>query len=218
MPTLGEVTLGECEVSGMLASPSTLRARCSRSDRACVINRASKPHVLVAVNSHWSRLCGYGPTEAVGKSPSELLHGSCTDHTKAGTFAETLRQHGSATVTLINYTKLGRPFVHRIRSERVTENGTDYYLTESYEEEDASIAEAVLSKAGLPTAVRSELGNFGRAWSVALVLIALLFSLANSYAASAIKLKEATTLSYDGYVIQDPYFFSVFDHGLPLVG
>jgi len=220
MPSLQEVTLGEVQVSGMLASPSALRARCSRSDRACVVNRATAPFGLVAVNSHWTSLCGYAPSEAIGKSPSALLHGAQTDKAKASHFTTTLMKCGSASVTLINYTKLGRPFVHRIHAEKIVENGYEYFVTESLEEDDDVISDAVLQNAGLQTAVRSEMSTMGIAFVLAFALIFALFLLSDTYAAAAMRHNSGGSASskYDGYEIQDPYFFSVFDHGLPLVG
>ena len=71
-----------------------------------MINRGVKPCEVAAVNPHWSWLCGYSQSEAVGKTPTTLLHGGGTDQAKAQAFAKTLESANTASVTLVNYTGL----------------------------------------------------------------------------------------------------------------
>ncbi|EOD32713.1 hypothetical protein EMIHUDRAFT_364329 [Emiliania huxleyi CCMP1516] len=87
---------------------------------------------IVAVNSAWTRLCGFSANEALGSSP-KLLQGPKTDTREARAFAEACRL-GSASTTLTNYRKDGSPFTHRIRSRRVLDaSGRVYYLSEGRE-------------------------------------------------------------------------------------
>ena len=99
-----------------LLTPTSLRARCARSEFACVITRGDAPFSIAACNPRWSWLCGWSQSEALGKSPSQLLHGPGTDISKASAFAAQL-QHGAktASVTLVNYSRIGMPFVHKVR-------------------------------------------------------------------------------------------------------
>jgi len=100
---------------------------------------------IVACNQKWNRLCGYPPEEALGKKPS-ILQGEGTSKSKASDFAAQIYATGTATVKLVNYTKLGRAFVHCLRTRRVTDvdTGTAYYVTESHEETDMAIQRAML--------------------------------------------------------------------------
>ena len=218
MPTLLDVTLGNDPTEeGKPFAPQSLRARCASSKHACVINRGVKPYEVAAVNPHWSWLCGYSQSEAVGKTPTTLLHGGGTDQAKAQAFAKTLESANTASVTLVNYTRLGTPFVHRIHATKVVESGEVWFVTESEEEEDESVAQAILRSAGV-SLVRAEAPRFALAWAAALALLLLVFHVMNTLAAASVAYQSNPNKSYDGYFMQDPYFFSVFDHGLPLVG
>lgn len=222
MPTSGDVMLGHAgnmPKQGSVLSAS-LRRRCALSSSACVVNRGVAPFDIIAVNSNWSWLCGYSAQEALGKTPA-LLHGPGTDKIKARSFTSTLESGaGMANMTLINYSKGGTPFVHRIHSEKVKdENGETFFVTESAEEDDPSVMKAVFRKAGISIAdrMRSDAAGMFRAFLVALLLIIAFFAIANATASSSIESREKPAV-YDGFIINDPYFFSVFDHGLPLVG
>lgn len=83
--------------------------------------------------SHRSQQCGYQPEDALGRSPSELLHGERTDQHEACKFTQQLHQTRKASTTLINYRRDGQPFVHHIRSELLQDpnTGEAFFVTES---------------------------------------------------------------------------------------
>jgi len=118
----------------------------STSPKAVIVTDIGS-NKIVACNSKWNQLCGYEPEEAFSTTP-KVLQGEGTSMHKAGEFAARVAATGVASVKLINYTKLGRAFVHCLRSCRITDpdTGTAYYFTESYEETDAAIQKAMLKR------------------------------------------------------------------------
>jgi len=128
----------------------------TQSQDACIISTADEPFEIVALNKRWSRQCGYGCEETLGRTPKELLQGEHTDAAKAKLFTERLIKDGTARVTLINYKKslLGnrRPFFHRIVSRLITDysNGKSYYVTESKEHADPVVTRVLQYRAQLP--------------------------------------------------------------------
>ena len=135
-----------------LTSSSNIRAALLGSNKACVINRAHSPFEVVAVNGRWSSLCGYSPDEALGSTPKHLLAGEHTDPIKAHNFAHRCTESpDGARVTLINYTKHGRPFIHKIKLKLFTDPDLheSFYITESCEEHDAGVVRALCSRAKL---------------------------------------------------------------------
>ena len=108
--------------------------------------------------------------------------------------------------------------MHKITGTKVIENGSTWFVTASEEEQDAVVANAVLNSAGVSLA-RAEAFGFVMSWVAALGLLLLTFALMDTLAAWATQQRvEQSGMWYDGFLITDPYFFSVFDHGLPLVG
>ena len=106
-------------------------ARSSKS--AVLVTEAAEPFSIVGCNSVWSNLCEYAPEECMGRSP-KLLQGPGTDQAAAEQFATQCEVDGQARVTLINYTKHGRRFLHRLNSVRVHEDtGKSFYVTLSSE-------------------------------------------------------------------------------------
>jgi len=114
-----------------------------RAHRAVVVCKAEPPFSIVAVNTEWSSLCGYSAAEALGCT-TKLLQGSLTNYEKASKLAADLQANGQARTTLINYTKSGCAFVHKLACDLVvTKDGSSYYLTESEEVKDASVVAAI---------------------------------------------------------------------------
>lgn len=106
-------------------------ARSSKS--SVLVTEASEPFAIVACNSVWSNLCEYSPEECMGRSP-KLLQGPGTDQAAAEQFATQCEVDGQARVTLINYTKRGRRFLHQLNSVRVhSDTGESFYVTFSSE-------------------------------------------------------------------------------------
>ena len=54
-------------------------------------------------------------------------------------------------MTIINYTRGGREFVHKIRARKITDDGREYYLTESCEVRGTAITNAICARARLPS-------------------------------------------------------------------
>ena len=122
-------------------------------------------------------------------------------------------------VTLLNYTKFGRPFVHRIRAEKIMEDGQTFFVTESCEEDDIGIAMAVRHKSGLPRySVRSAIFDLTIALLVATGLVLVLLHVSNTLAAFALRARDSSFDRYAADAYDGAYLFSVFDNGLPLVG
>jgi len=112
--------------------------------------RSAKPAILVdpdskivAANGAWRSLCGYPGDKAINETP-KVLHGPATDKTKATDFASSLLQHGSARMTIVNYTRLGAPFCHRIHCERRQGAQGSYYFTCSNEVTNTAIRRAMI--------------------------------------------------------------------------
>jgi len=112
--------------------------------------RSAKPAILVdpdskivAANGAWRSLCGYPGDKAINESP-KVLHGPATDKTKATDFASSLLRAGSARMTIVNYTRLGAPFCHRIHCERRQGAQGSYYLTCSNEVTNTAIRRAMI--------------------------------------------------------------------------
>jgi len=102
---------------------------------------------IIAVNAAWSALCGFAPEDALGKTP-RILQGEMTSKTKARHFAREVHTAGQSCIRakLVNYTKSGRPFVHCLQTRRVMDDrsGREYFVTESHEETDPIISNAML--------------------------------------------------------------------------
>ena len=81
---------------------------------------------------------------------------------------------------------------------------------------------AARETAGVQTAVRSDLFDmaiaFGTAFVLAFALIFTLFVLFNTSAAAAMRHSHGSSSNSKYGEIWDPYLFSIFDHGVPLVG
>lgn len=161
-----------------MRSPSY--AGCANSEWACVANKATPPFELIAVNSAWTDLCGYPASEALGRSPKELLHGAATDAKKSKEFTARLEKASGLPchVTLINYTKRGNPFAHVITSELVRDSktGEAFYITESCAEQDVQVVGALFRKAHLADPVWSGEAGVLLALVCSSVLIASLFA------------------------------------------
>lgn len=125
---------------------SNLPERLQKCPGPVIVTQASEPFEIVACNSAWSKLCGFQPEDALGKDPS-ILQGPQTNHKKAKHFAAELLREGHAASTLVNYTKFGRPFVHRLNASAIVDSvsGKKYFVTESREERRASIRNVLLS-------------------------------------------------------------------------
>ena len=103
--------------------------------------------------------------------------------------------------------------LRQIRSTAVVEEGRTWYVTESGAEEDAAVQKAILRNAGVSLA-RAEAFGFTVSCICAFVLVAIMFTLMNHLPQG----EAVSSLSSDGFLRHDSYFFSVLDHGLPLVG
>ena len=152
-----------------LCAGSALRDRL-QSDRPCVINSAEPPFEVLGLNSAWSQLCGYTPEEALGKDPKQLLHGEQTDRTKTKEFTARLQAEGEARTTVVNYSRGGRPFLHRLHTSRVVDptSGTSYYVTASDEVVDPALVSTIHDRRSLlrrPEQLRLTLG-----WAVEILL------------------------------------------------
>lgn len=111
--------VGEVEWLSSEIRPKTLRL-CNilaETKEPAILTSASAPFHIVATNRAWREMCGFG-TDAIGKTPS-ILQGELTDMKKAAIFRRALGEHGSARTTLVNYTKDGRAFVHKLKSTKM---------------------------------------------------------------------------------------------------
>mmetsp|Transcript_45796 Transcript_45796/g.97874 ORF Transcript_45796/g.97874 Transcript_45796/m.97874 type:complete len:364 (+) Transcript_45796:146-1237(+) len=102
---------------------------------AIVTQTSDGEDLIVATNSSWRHLCGFGAEEALGCSP-KILQGTKTDLMAATQFRNELLAKGTASITLINYTKSGREFVHELHSRTIVDDATGYTynITESLEQ------------------------------------------------------------------------------------
>jgi PAS domain S-box-containing protein len=233
MPSLSDATFGLDtsvvygeDIDLTSTENAALRTRLSSSQTPCVLNKAVEPFDLVAVNAPWTRLCGYEACEAIGKSPVELLQGDKTDTSKAHAFTSKLMNGKPATMTVLNYSKRGRAFVHRIHSEAVTDaaSGETYFLTQSCEEQDPAVSRAVREKAGLPRVSAMDVVQAHTyAVLMALLLIALVLETLNMLATASVAVYGTPVVVapppsegswYDGFWMSDTYFHD----GMPLVG
>ena len=136
----------------------SLCAEMGVSSRAVIVSETCSPGKIIACNEAWAQLCGFTPDEAIGSTP-KILQGKETSLKKARQYAtEVLSNaffsegHGfasrqaAARAKLVNYTKHGRPFVHCLRTWRVRDEdtGEEYFVTESHEEDDEAIEQAML--------------------------------------------------------------------------
>jgi len=127
---------------------STLTDRLTTSTPAILV-QTDAPWRVVACNQKWEQLCGYSAQEACGQPPS-LLHGPCTDKALTEGHRTACVTEGAARMLIVNYTKGGRPFAHRVHSQLVEDgSGVRYFLTES-SEECGEAARAALKAAKAP--------------------------------------------------------------------
>jgi len=121
-------------------------------------------------------------------------------------------------MTIINYTRGGREFVHQIRARKIMDDGREYYLTESCEVRGTAITDAICARARLPS-VRPP-------WHEELLLVVLW-----AVGLGVVMWHCITTLSKDSDwslppsgTIRDravsPFLMplSAFDHGMMLIG
>ena len=166
-------------LSPFAVSLSLFFTGCASSQKACVASKAVAPYELIAVNSAWSELCGYPASDALGKTPKQLLHGEATDAVKSKEFTKRLQTKAPGSpcsVTLINYTKGGSPFAHLIASELVQDaDGQKYFITESCKEPDAQVRRALFLKARLADPMWSGPAGLLIAFASAIMLILAMF-------------------------------------------
>lgn len=95
---------------------------------------ADSPFRIMSVNQAWTDLCGFTESEAISCTP-KLLQGPCTDTQKTARHVDELKNHGQASMTILNYAKGGRAFAHQVKSRRVVDerDGATYFITESSE-------------------------------------------------------------------------------------
>ena len=143
------------------------------SRKPCVINRAEAPYEIVALNSRWTSLCGFRPEEALGKSPKDLLNCKQTDQVKAAEFTNQLLALGDARVTLLNKTRSGRQFWHKLRSRRLTDpnSGKEYYVTTSEEERDPVLCRAFQYRSQLSAPWDTQALMVAMLWAAAFAVI-----------------------------------------------
>lgn len=127
-----------------LSRPNEITEAFLTCKRAAIVNEVAYPHAIVACNSAWNKLCGWSAEEALGASP-KILQGECTNCHKATEFSRRASTNDCASVTLVNYTKHGKPFVHRIHTSRVKDlAGTEYFFTQSEKVENRALIRAML--------------------------------------------------------------------------
>eukprot|EP00565_Helicotheca_tamesis_P005692 CAMPEP_0185725402 /NCGR_PEP_ID=MMETSP1171-20130828/1672_1 /TAXON_ID=374046 /ORGANISM="Helicotheca tamensis, Strain CCMP826" /LENGTH=387 /DNA_ID=CAMNT_0028393525 /DNA_START=129 /DNA_END=1292 /DNA_ORIENTATION=+ len=90
----------------------------NNSNDAIVITSKRHPFRIISVNDAWTNLCGYTQDESYGKTLKSLLHGP--DTYKNGNDVDNVmfhlvEKHQTSEMTLVNYTKSGRPFVNHVR-------------------------------------------------------------------------------------------------------
>lgn len=133
---------------------------------AAMMSRKTEPAILtdednliVASNEPWQVLCAYSEEESNGRSP-KILQGDLTDCRKAAAFAGELKTKGEARTTLINYTKGGRAFCHRLHAQRIySDSGEQYVLTCSKEVNEEHLRASIFERNLHPTSrIRREVG------------------------------------------------------------
>ena len=162
--------IGTVVVDELLSDKHELAKMLAKTSTPMIATRASAPFNIVACNSKWRALCGYGK-EAVGMPPT-ILQGEMTgaafclrtsvfdpertffpmlprpdlfaDMKKAAKFRRDLVGSGAARTTLVNYTKDGTAFAHAIRAEKVVIGGAEYFLTEGDQVSDVNVTRAIL--------------------------------------------------------------------------
>lgn len=142
---------------------SSLCASMAKERKAVIVTEVDDGYKIVACNAAWNDLCGFSPEDALGKSP-KILQGARTDSAKAKAYTCSVLDstlHGdnagfaawqsACTTKLVNYTRKGRAFVHCLRTTRVRDEdtGQEYFYTESHEETDETIAQAMLRRVGI---------------------------------------------------------------------
>jgi hypothetical protein len=129
------------ETESSCAKVEDILVRLCADPASCVIvSKHEPPFAIVACSQSWSKLCGYSPEDAVDASPG-LLQGELTDLKEAASFVSRIKEKGCAETKLVNYTKLGRPFIHCLSTTTVTDDtGAPYFVTVSYEEAPQNLA------------------------------------------------------------------------------
>mmetsp|Transcript_17939 Transcript_17939/g.48432 ORF Transcript_17939/g.48432 Transcript_17939/m.48432 type:complete len:279 (+) Transcript_17939:3-839(+) len=137
---------------------------------ATIVCAMEPPWGVTAASSAWSQLCGYSQAEAIGRSPKALLQGPLTDTDKAARFTSRLLERGYAATTLVNYTKSGTPFVHRILGRVKPADGTaaPCLVVNGFEVTDIDLRESYL-RAPPPSSTASD-----STLAVAVLLLSLL--------------------------------------------
>ncbi|GAA0856889.1 response regulator [Aliiglaciecola litoralis] len=75
------------------------------------------------VNHAFTRISGYTESEAIGRSPAELLGGPLTDKKTSQALIKSLKEQRPFTCELINYNKNGEPYWIRLNSQPMYEDG-----------------------------------------------------------------------------------------------
>eukprot|EP00966_Prymnesium_polylepis_P283463 6549320-Prymnesium_polylepis.1 len=157
---------------------------------ATIVCAMEPPWGVTAASSAWSQLCGYSQAEAIGRSPKALLQGPLTDTVSGVTelhavgcpvasaaataaparFTSRLLERGYAATTLVNYTKSGTPFVHRILGRVKPADGTaaPCLVVNGFEVTDIDLRESYL-RAPPPSSTASD-----STLAVAVLLLSLL--------------------------------------------
>ena len=133
---------------------ASLTDRLVQTERPAILVQTDAPWRIVACNRAWERLCGFTAAEACGQPPS-IIHGAQTDKSKAEQHRVDCVTRGAASMTILNYTKGGRPFQHSVRSEVVVDDlGSRYFLTQSSVQTRARVALCARELAGATPAGR----------------------------------------------------------------
>jgi len=91
------------------------------SGRAAALLQPDPPFRVLGINQAWTSLCGFQPSELIGR-PLQL--GKAGGVSAAVRLAEgALEAHGSYSSTIISQSKSGRPFLQHLQARKVTEEG-----------------------------------------------------------------------------------------------
>eukprot|EP00308_Calcidiscus_leptoporus_P016567 CAMPEP_0119380298 /NCGR_PEP_ID=MMETSP1334-20130426/56303_1 /TAXON_ID=127549 /ORGANISM="Calcidiscus leptoporus, Strain RCC1130" /LENGTH=394 /DNA_ID=CAMNT_0007400065 /DNA_START=33 /DNA_END=1217 /DNA_ORIENTATION=+ len=136
-------------------TPAKDSSACAAEQHVQAITRAHEPFDVIYVSAAWQRLCGYTSEQVIGET-LKIIQGPKTSAHAVETMLRAVRQRTSATIKLVNYTRDGRPFWHRLHVEPLRDHAgevqffqassSDIAFLESADDSDATAFEMAASR------------------------------------------------------------------------
>ncbi len=103
-------TVGELPSTAVpVITPNTLQQALKPSHEARVITEATRPFRITHVNEAWTKLCGFNPEEACGRT-LRMLQGEDTDVATVNELVKDCVEQKATSMEVTNYDKQGRKF------------------------------------------------------------------------------------------------------------